>query len=391
MRSRAWRRNTAASLHSLVTCVVCFLIFLMVYIPSGLHPTADIHTTQGRTTKQPHDLVTVLAHSVKEDQVKVAPWWDGGGGCRCAGEVCLPHAYNISEAAPSVDWDGVGGTCGRRAWAAGDGQRVVTLSLYGDNPEYWVGLHDILLQVKRLYPGWVVRLYTDPRGRGSVLCPLLRDHTHLYVCDITGLPPPLGDLSLVNGMMWRIAPLGDPQVAGMMVRDTDSKIIRRETEAVNAWWSTGQMFHIMRDHPKHDFPILGGLWGARWDHGGGGGEGAAREEVEEEEEEEVVVDARQLAAFRDDMLRRALKGRGYGDDQNILAEVLWPAMQGRVVTHDSYWCQEYENDTLPWPTQRVDGRFVGYRRFKKKFEDEKIPDKCPSRCRPPGHHDWLYC
>lgn len=44
------------------------------------------------------------------------------------------------------------------------------------------------------------------------------------MCDITNLPPPLGNLSSVHPMLWRVAPLGDPQVATMVIRDTDSQV-----------------------------------------------------------------------------------------------------------------------------------------------------------------------
>ena len=40
------------------------------------------------------------------------------------------------------------------------------------------------------------------------------------------------------------------------------KIFRREVDAVNEWLEkTAYAFHIMRDNPVHDIPILGGLWG----------------------------------------------------------------------------------------------------------------------------------
>ncbi|XP_042231099.1 uncharacterized protein LOC121872423 [Homarus americanus] len=345
-------------------------------LSTGTITTYD-QTTQ-RSRKVPADVVVAPELDTGHSEEEPLPWWDGGQ-CRCDGRDCSaqvsPPETSSSPVSLNFSSAGVGGTCGRRAWAAGGGQRVVSFSLYGDNPEYWVGLDDILSQVTAVYPGWRVRLYTDPRGRGSVLCPLLGRHAHLDVCDITNLPPPLGNLSLINPMMWRLAPLGDFQVAAIMVRDSDSQIIDREVEAVRAWWLSGLQFHIMRDHPKHDFPILGGLWGARWDHD----QSPSRHAVH------------LLAALRDNMIIRAKNEHKYGDDQDILRDMLWPFMAGHVLTHDSYWCGEYEADTSPWPTRRVDGLFVGLRRYKKKFHDEKIPDKCPVKCRPADHRDWLYC
>ncbi|XP_071536739.1 uncharacterized protein [Panulirus ornatus] len=318
---------------------------VLAYARDTGHITAYIHSTGNVTSLLP---VQVTSASITHHKVeKPLPWWDGGL-CLCDGSNCLmeeeeeaPYPRMSSHTPSAV----VGGTCGRRSWAVGDGQRVVSFSLYGDNPEYWRGLDDILSQVERLYPGWVVRLYTDPRGRGSVLCPLLRDHAHLYVCDITGLPPPLGDLSQVHRAMWRLAPLGDPQVVTLIVRDLDSQVTEREAAAVRDWLSSEKHFHVMRDHPYHDLPIMAGMWGARWD----------------QDPTLVRQTAHDMAALRDTMLRKAHGLHGYIDDQYILAELLYPAMTDRVMAHDSYWCGTYERASTPWPTQREAGVFVGSR------------------------------
>jgi hypothetical protein len=47
----------------------------------------------------------------------------------------------------------------------------------------------------------------------------------------------------------------------LMSRDTDSRIISREEEAVGEWLKSEKIFHVMRDHPAHCTigPILGGI------------------------------------------------------------------------------------------------------------------------------------
>ena len=37
-----------------------------------------------------------------------------------------------------------------------------------------------------------------------------------------------------------------------------SAILPREISAVNEWISSGQLFHVMRDHPEHKAVILAG-------------------------------------------------------------------------------------------------------------------------------------
>ncbi|KZS20680.1 Uncharacterized protein APZ42_012561 [Daphnia magna] len=40
-------------------------------------------------------------------------------------------------------------------------------------------------------------------------------------------------------------------VDSLMSRDSDSRIVPREVEAVQEWLDSHYMFHIMRDHPAH--------------------------------------------------------------------------------------------------------------------------------------------
>jgi hypothetical protein len=45
-----------------------------------------------------------------------------------------------------------------------------------------------------------------------------------------------------------------------MSRDSDSRIVPREMEAVGEWLAGDRSFHIMRDHPHHCiYAILGGI------------------------------------------------------------------------------------------------------------------------------------
>nr|XP_027215802.1 uncharacterized protein LOC113808569 [Penaeus vannamei] len=142
------------------------------------------------------------------------PWWDGGD-CPCHGKWCFP------EQGRNLSWEDAGGACGRRAWLAGGGQKVISFSLFGNDPLYWRAFGRNLNATKAMYPDWVVWLYTNPRGREDVLCPLLRDFPHLYICDVTNLPS-LGNVTSIHNMVWRALPLGDERVSAFFVRDSDS-------------------------------------------------------------------------------------------------------------------------------------------------------------------------
>ena len=64
-------------------------------------------------------------------------------------------------------------------------------------------------------------------------------------------------------MTWRFLPLLDPSVDCFMSRDTDSKVLKREADAVNEWLQSPSTFHVMRDHEQHCVPMLGGMWGVK--------------------------------------------------------------------------------------------------------------------------------
>ena len=45
------------------------------------------------------------------------------------------------------------------------------------------------------------------------------------------------------------------------MRDTDSRLNARERFAVEEWIQSGKGVHSIRDHPNHERPLNGGLWG----------------------------------------------------------------------------------------------------------------------------------
>ena len=66
-----------------------------------------------------------------------------------------------------------------------------------------------------------------------------------------------------TSMFWRFEPAGENDIDVMISRDTDSRLNFREKAAVDEWLNSDFGFHIMRDHPWHGYPVLGGMWGAK--------------------------------------------------------------------------------------------------------------------------------
>ena len=116
------------------------------------------------------------------------------------------------------------GTCGYKAFKAGYHQKIFSYSLYGNNSYYFRGLSTIITSIKTLFPGWLVRIYTN-QPNSSQLKSLEKEFNEtLFICDVRNLPPPLLSIEDKAPMLWRFTPLGDEQVDVMNVRDTDSLV-----------------------------------------------------------------------------------------------------------------------------------------------------------------------
>ena len=134
-------------------------------------------------------------------------------------------------------------------------KKIISFSLWGDNPTYTVGAiknADLALEI---YPGWICRYYVGKSTPIDIVSSLVeRENTEVFVMSEPGN---------WTGMFWRFYPASEPDVEVMLSRDTDSRLNLREAAAVDEWLAGDKNFHIMRDHPYHATEILGGMWGVR--------------------------------------------------------------------------------------------------------------------------------
>jgi len=136
-------------------------------------------------------------------------------------------------------------------------KKVITFSLWGNNPTYTIGAIRNAEIAKEMYPDFECWYYihkeTVPQKIIDTLSKL--DNTKIIL--------KIGDLSKCKPMMWRFEAIDEPDVEIMMSRDTDTRILLREKLAVDKWLKSYKLFHIMRDHPYHDNIILGGMFGTK--------------------------------------------------------------------------------------------------------------------------------
>jgi hypothetical protein len=140
-----------------------------------------------------------------------------------------------------------------------------------------------------------------------------------------------GDLNNCKPMMWRFEAIDDPDVEIMMSRDTDTRILLREKLAVHEWLKSGKIFHIMRDHPCHDYYIQAGMFGTK--------------------------KINQISSWKDLILTRVQNGSRICD-QDFLTDIIYPVIKNDSLKHCSY--NQYENDCINFPINYCNEyKFVG--------------------------------
>ena len=135
-------------------------------------------------------------------------------------------------------------------------KKIIAFSLWGNEPMYNVGAIKNAELVPEIYgEDWIGRFYI-----GEDVPQSTRDKLQsLPQIECIYLPDEIPDWT---GMFWRFWTVED-DVDYAVFRDTDSRITTRERLAVDEWIDSDKILHIMRDHPYHSEPIMGGMWGCK--------------------------------------------------------------------------------------------------------------------------------
>lgn len=133
-------------------------------------------------------------------------------------------------------------------------KKVFSFSLFGEKEKYWKGLLININLIRKYFPQWEVYVWY---GGGSPP----------FVLDILDCIPFVKVLQtnqsgLIN-MSYRFFSIDDPEVEIMCVRDADSRIYERDRACIEDFVNSDKLFHIIRDHPNHHHPIMGGMWGIK--------------------------------------------------------------------------------------------------------------------------------
>ena len=140
----------------------------------------------------------------------------------------------------------------------GKNLKIISFSLYGNKSFYSRRLANLSKTIKSMYPGWIMRVYHDDTIDPKIKCEIecLKDETNNLIdntdfCNINKLPikgsfNKTWQANYMHKMKWRWFPIGDDFVNVFLSRDSDSPIIQREIDAVDAWLKTDMAAHIMR-------------------------------------------------------------------------------------------------------------------------------------------------
>jgi hypothetical protein len=198
-------------------------------------------------------------------------------------------------------------------------KKVISFSLWGDNPKYTIGAIRNAELTPIIYPGWISRFYCGESVPTDIIKTLISlPNTEVIMMDVDG------DWT---GMFWRFYACEDSDI--MLSRDTDSRLSLREKLAVDEWLSSDKDFHIMRDHPYHNTEILGGMWGVR---------------------NGLLKNMKQL-------INDYTKGDFWQVDQNFLREKIYPLVVNNSFTHDTYF--NYNTNSKQFPSKSINKEFVG--------------------------------
>lgn len=135
-------------------------------------------------------------------------------------------------------------------------KKIISFSVWGSLPLYTVGAVRNADLAMKLYPGWTCVFYCFDSVPARIMDEL-RARPNVEIRK----PNVQYDIADSRGMFNRFLPAADSDIERMICRDSDSRLSPREAYAVEEWCKSGADFHMMRDHPYHSIPIMGGMWG----------------------------------------------------------------------------------------------------------------------------------
>ncbi len=200
-------------------------------------------------------------------------------------------------------------------------KNIIAYSLWGDGLMYWKGALENIKLNNIYFPDWISRFYIDKTCKKELIETIKGDNVEVILVEME---------NSFSGMFSRFYAASDPNVNIMLSRDCDSRLSDREFATINEWIASDKDFHIMRDHPFHTVPILGGMWGCR---------------------NGLLKNMNNYIAQWDFFAQK-------GCDQDFLGQLIYPIIKDRALEHSEFGLK-YGGDIKPFPTERKNYEFIG--------------------------------
>jgi hypothetical protein len=185
------------------------------------------------------------------------------------------------------------------------GRKLICYSLYASDRRpfqvYAVGAIENQKTYRDFYPDFQTRFYIAEylRAIGEPLRELGAEV--IYERDLPGH----------GGLMWRLRPLVDGDFDIALFRDADSRLSMREKNLVDAFVASDKGYHIIKDHPGHNFRIHPGMFGAK------------------------KINPQLQAILRAKLFFVAQQVNSYGFDERFLQHEVYDCIKADVLLHDS--------------------------------------------------------
>ena len=244
-----------------------------------------------------------------------------------------------------------------------DGKKVISMTLYGKDPKYSMGIMRNAQMLPVFMPGWTLRVYVaHPNSSEPDLAipPRIMHKLGTLGVQLAFLDP---TKVTVPPSMWNMLVADDLEVDHFIVRNATHRFSDREATVINFWLQTGFSFLSIKDHPNHtQVAVVSGLWGAR-----------PRDLLQ------LLGDPIYLT------LQKGLAGEASKQEastsgsvlrnsaQNILVKYIWPLVQPRTLILDSVSCDK-STTSFPFPSKRSGGEYVG-----QAFDEHQVPLVVPSK------------
>ena len=202
-------------------------------------------------------------------------------------------------------------------------KNVIAYSLWGDHPMYWYGALKNIELAKKYFPNFICRFYIDSKSQQELIDTIQGENVEVILVE---------SKDSFHGMFWRFWASEEEDVNIFLSRDCDSRFSDREFAAFHEWLESDKDFHVMRDHPYHTVPILGGMWGSR--------NGIMRN-----------IGLSKLIEEWNQYQRK-------GIDQDFLGQVVYPKIRNNCLEHSEFGIN-FGGQIKTFPTLRLNYEFVG--------------------------------